>query len=75
MLYRHACVVQKKGFAKKGFEKPLFFCANQRTWINKVLTHACVNVLCKKKNRKLAPFFNLYKERKKPRILTVDEES
>jgi hypothetical protein len=29
-----------------------------------VLTHACV--MCfEKKNRKLAPFFNLYKERKK----------
>ena len=54
-------IVQKKVCH---FFQPLFFCANQRMWINKVLTHACVNVLYKK-NHKLAPFLIYIKKEKK----------
>jgi len=54
-------VVQKKGFVI--FFSPCFFVLIKLSK-NVVLTHACV--MCfEKKNRKLAPFFNLYKERKK----------
>jgi hypothetical protein len=57
-------VVQKKGFEILSFFSAPVFYDNQRTWINKVLTHACVNALCKKKIVNLRLFLIYIKKKK-----------